>query len=123
MWPGDSVENVEYYGGGSKRSVSFTDLILRQRGITDPTNSSRLLLGAVEVKGDWQVELLDDMLLHAVFLEDSERAQTVIHALQQVGSCANSHWLPKDPLCGLCLHTCCKNYVQGHPIWFVQTCC
>lgn len=75
---------MEYYGGGAGRSVSFADLILRRCGISNMKNSSGLVLGVLKVKGDWQVEFPEDMFLQAICEEESERAEAVMHALQEV---------------------------------------
>ena len=74
---------AECVGGGSGRSLSFTDLIVRKRGQpSNPQQLSALVLGAGEVKGAWQLDLqcgdkLEDML------RDPARIDTCVMALQQ----------------------------------------
>lgn len=49
---------VECVGGGSGRSSSFTDLVVRRTGQpTSPSQLSLLILGPGEVKGIWQLSL------------------------------------------------------------------
>lgn len=45
-------------GGGSSRSSSFTDLVVRQEGqVTDPQHLCDLIWAVGEVKGDWQLSV------------------------------------------------------------------
>ena len=79
---------AECVGGGSGRSLSFTDLVVRKRGqVSNPEHLSALILGAGEVKGAWQLELqrgekLEDML------RDPKRIDTCVLALQQASHLA-----------------------------------
>ena len=90
---------VECVGGGSGRSTSFMDLILRLRGRTsDPNHLSCLILGAVEVKGSWQFQLergekLEDLL------SKPERLASCLLALQQAS-------------CWQTLNACCMQFVR-----------
>lgn len=76
-------------GGGSGRSLSFTDLVVRIRGqSSNPEHLSALVLGAGEVKGAWQLDLqrgekLEDML------HDPKRIDTCVLALQQASHSAS----------------------------------
>ena len=49
---------VQCTGGGSGRSMSFTDLVVRPAGAqSNPADLSSQILGTGEVKGDWQFQL------------------------------------------------------------------
>ena len=49
---------AECVGGGSGRSSSFTDLVVRQTGLaSDPQHLSAIIWGVGEVKGDWQLSI------------------------------------------------------------------
>lgn len=74
---------AECIGGGSGRTTSFMDLVLRMSGqLSDPKKLSSLVLGAGEVKGQWQLDLKPGETLEAV-LKDPERVDAVLLALQQ----------------------------------------
>lgn len=83
-------------GGGSGRSLSFTDLVVRQRGrSSNPEHLSALVLGAGEVKGAWQLSLqrgekLEDML------GDPNRIDTCVLALQQASHSASDAMFSVD---------------------------
>ena len=76
-------------GGGGGRSLTFTDLVVRQRGrSSNPKHLSALVIGAGEVQGAWQLELqrgekLEDML------RDPKRIDTCVSALQQASHSAS----------------------------------
>lgn len=75
---------AEYAGGGSGRSTSFTDLVIRKSGeLSSPKRLSRLVLGAAEIKGRWQFNLQRGEALEAL-LHDPERIDGFLVALQQV---------------------------------------
>lgn len=74
---------MEYCDGGSTRRVSFTDLVLRKRGVTDKHDLSKLIYAVVEVKGNWQCDFNPEMSLQES-CEDREGMDDVICALQQV---------------------------------------
>ena len=75
---------AEYAGGGSGRSSSLTDLVVRKSGEqSDLQPLSRLVLGAVEIKGSWQFSLQRGETLKAL-VHDRERIDGVLLALQQV---------------------------------------
>lgn len=75
---------AECVGAGSGRALSFTDLVVRKSGqVSNEKHLSALILGAGEVKGDWQLnprvgEQLQDMM------RDPERIDSCVLALQQV---------------------------------------
>lgn len=74
---------AECIGGGSGRTTSLMDLLLRKSGqLSDPERLSSLVLGAGQVKGQWQLDLQPRETLEAV-LRDPERADAVLLALQQ----------------------------------------
>jgi len=59
------------------------DLVLRKSGqLSDPKKLSSLVLGAGEVKGQWQLDLKLGETLEAI-LRDPERVDAVLLALQQ----------------------------------------
>ena len=74
---------VECVGGGSGRTTSFMNLVLRVSGRpSDPNQLSCLILGAGEMKGTWQFNLqrgdtLEDLLQHPL------RIDAFLLALQQ----------------------------------------
>ncbi|KAL0028592.1 hypothetical protein WJX79_004062 [Trebouxia sp. C0005] len=74
---------AECVGGGSGRSLSFADLVVRKCGqSSNPEHLSALVLRAREVQGAWQLDLqrgekLEDML------RDPKRIDTCVLALQQ----------------------------------------
>lgn len=78
---------VECVGGGSGRSSSFTDLVVRRTGQpTSPSQLSLLILGAGEVKGIWQLSLQPGETLEVV-LRDPTRIDAFLLALQQATAC------------------------------------
>ena len=75
---------VEYAGGGSGRSTSFTDLLMRRVGVhSHPASLSSTVLGNGEVKGVWQFQLEQGERLEDA-LRDPQRIEGVLHAIQQV---------------------------------------
>lgn len=79
--------DTEYKDGGSGRSVSFTDMLLRVRGTSSKEDPSRLLVGVLEVKGQWQFKLPDGMTLQQGLDDDPDmQSASVIQVVQQVGS-------------------------------------
>ncbi|KAL0043295.1 hypothetical protein WJX79_000713 [Trebouxia sp. C0005] len=71
-------------GGGSERSLSFTDLVVRKR--THSSNNkhvSSLVLGVGEVKGAWQLDMQPGDKLEDL-LRDPKRIDTCVSVLQQV---------------------------------------
>ena len=50
------IAGFQYVGGGSNRSFSFTDLLLRE-GHTNLAQLSAANWGIIEVKGAWQLSL------------------------------------------------------------------
>ncbi|EIE18322.1 hypothetical protein COCSUDRAFT_60291 [Coccomyxa subellipsoidea C-169] len=75
---------VECTSGGSGRSSSFTDLVVRLTGsATNPAHLSALILAAGEVKGNWQFELERGETLEAA-LHDPKRIVKIVLAVQQV---------------------------------------
>ncbi len=76
---------MECCSGGSGKSMSFTDLLVRPAGAqSDPNSLSSQVFGAIEVKGDWEFQLewgerLEDAL------HDPERNGEIVQAIQQVG--------------------------------------
>ena len=95
---------AECVGGGSGRSLSFTDLIVRKRGqSSNPQHLSASVLGAGEVKGAWQLDLqrgdkLEDML------HDPARIETCVMALQQASHAGFDAVFSSDV--GQSLYTC-----------------
>jgi len=78
---------VECVGGGSGRSTSFMDLVVRRTGQpTSPDQLSLLVLGAGEVKGTWQLSLQPGETLDVV-LRDPTRIDAFLLALQQATAC------------------------------------
>ena len=74
---------AECVGGGSGRSLSFTDLVVRKSGqSSNPQHLSALVLGVGEVKGAWQLDLQDGDKLEDM-LRDPVRIETCVMALQQ----------------------------------------
>lgn len=81
---------VECTGGGSGRSMSFTDLVVRPAGAqSNPADLSSQILGTGEVKGDWQFQLERGERLEDA-LHDPERIGGVVQAIQQVGASEGS---------------------------------
>ena len=78
---------VECVVGGSGRSSSFTDLVVRRTGQpTSPSQLSLLILGAGEVKGIGQLSLQPGETLEVV-LHDPTRIDSFLLALQQATAC------------------------------------
>lgn len=77
------LAEFEYQGNGSGRAMSYTDIVLRRRGVSDKNNQSRLILGVVEVKGSWQLDLPDNTDL-VTAQREPEVLKTFLSALQQV---------------------------------------
>lgn len=85
-------------GGGSGRSMSFTDLVVRPAdGQTDPNSVSSQIFGTVEVKGDWQFQLNRGERLEDA-LHDPKRTGAVV--IQQVG--ADKRLIVSCCMCGSC---------------------
>ena len=84
QWAADLGLDVECVGGGSGRSVSFTDVVLRlrQRQHSDPKHVSCSILGVGEIKGSWEFQLQRGEKLE-ILLQDPERIDEFILALQQ----------------------------------------
>mmetsp|Transcript_5430 Transcript_5430/g.12010 ORF Transcript_5430/g.12010 Transcript_5430/m.12010 type:complete len:596 (+) Transcript_5430:322-2109(+) len=74
--------DCEYVGGGSNRSVSFTDLLMRHPGITDKAHPGRLNMATIEVKGSWQLPLSPGQDLVEA-LKDDKLRKDIIPVLQQ----------------------------------------
>ena len=75
---------VECVGGGSGRALSFTDLVVRRRGqVSNQDHLSALILGAGEIKGNWQLNLREGEQLQDM-IRDPKRLDTCVLALQQV---------------------------------------
>ena len=76
---------VQCNGGGSGRSMSFTDLVVRPAGAqSNPADLSSQILGTGEVKGDWQFQLKRGERLEDA-LHDPKRIGGIVQAIQQVG--------------------------------------
>jgi len=73
---------VEYTGGGSGRSLSNTDLLVRHKATTKRDAASSLILGAVEVKGKWQLGLSGSDSLVDV-LQDPKKGKMAVEVIQQ----------------------------------------
>jgi len=77
---------VECCGGGSGRSMSFTDLVVRPAGAcSDPAHVSSQILGTGEVKGDWDFSLKRGERLEDA-LHDPDRIGGIVQAVQQVSA-------------------------------------
>lgn len=77
--------NAACNGGGSGRSASFTDLVVRQRGEpSDPQRLSAIIWGVGEVKGEWQLSIKRGLHLPDALRSDTDRDSFLL-ALQQVG--------------------------------------
>ena len=75
---------VQCTGGGSGRSMSFTDLVVRPTGAqSNLADLSSQILGTVEVKGDWQFSLKRGERLEDA-LHDPKRIEGIVQAVQQV---------------------------------------
>ena len=76
---------VQCTGGGSGRSMSFTDLVVRPAGAqSNLADLSSQILGTGEVKGDWQFQLKRGERLEDA-LHDPKRIGGIVQAIQQVG--------------------------------------
>ncbi|WIA20003.1 hypothetical protein OEZ85_005875 [Tetradesmus obliquus] len=73
---------TEYIDGGSGRSASFTDMLVRKCGTSVYADASRLVLGVFEVKGSWQLKLDGNMSLQAA-LADENLGPSVAKVIQQ----------------------------------------
>jgi hypothetical protein len=73
---------VEYTGTGSGRQLSTTDLLLRECGTSQRNALSKLILGIIEVKGDWQLKLSEEDDLISAF-DDPLRTEMVTEITQQ----------------------------------------
>ena len=74
---------AECVGAGSGRSTSYMDLVVRRTGQkSDPDHLSVLVLGAGDVKGNWQFKLERGETLEGM-LRDPERFQEFLLAVQQ----------------------------------------
>lgn len=75
---------AECVGAGSGRALSFTDLVVRKSGqVSNENHLSALILGAGEVKGDWQLNLHVGEQIQDV-IRDPMRIDSCVLALQQV---------------------------------------
>ena len=75
---------VQCTGGGSGRSMSFTDLVVRPTGAqSNLADLSSQILGTGEVKGDWQFSLKRGERLEDA-LHDPKRIGGIVQAVQQV---------------------------------------
>lgn len=74
--------DTEYVDGGSGRSASFTDMLVRKCGTSVYADASRLVLGVFEVKGSWQLKLDGNMSLQAA-LADENLGPSVAKVIQQ----------------------------------------
>ena len=96
---------VQCTGGGSGRSMCFTDLVVRPTGAqSNPANLSSQILGTGEVKGDWQFQLKRGERLEDA-LHDPKRIGNIVQTIQQVG--ANERSLVSCCimlLCTMCHH-------------------
>ena len=80
---------AECVGGGSGRTTSFMDLVVRKTGqASNPEHLSALILGASEVKGAWQLELQPGESLEHM-LHDPRRIDACVLALQQASQPAS----------------------------------
>ena len=78
---------VECMGGGSGRSTSFTDLVVRRAGLlSNPASLSSSVLGTGEVKGIWQFRLRRGERLEDA-LSDPKKIDRILQPLQQVSTC------------------------------------
>lgn len=77
----------EYVGSGSNRNFCFADLLLRQNN-TDVTQLSAANWGVIEVKGPWQLSLLEDVSLGDALNHPGYR-KAVLCAVQQVITALN----------------------------------
>ena len=82
--------SAECVGGGSGRSSSFTDLVVRQTGLaSDPQHLSAIIWGVGEVKGDWQLSIKRGLELFDAMRSEAELGG-FLPGLQQV---AHGHLL------------------------------
>lgn len=80
--------DTEFVNGGSGRSASFTDMLVRKRGVSSQKDASRLVLAVFEVKGSWQLKLDGTRPLQEV-LAHEELGPSVIEVIQQVSAGAS----------------------------------
>ena len=91
---------IECDGGGSGRSMSFTDLVVRPAGAeTSLADLSSQIFGTGEVKGKWQFQLQRGERLEDA-LHDPKRIGDVVQAVQQVS--ADEMSLGPYCICGSC---------------------
>jgi hypothetical protein len=76
--------DVQYIDAGSGRQMCNTDLLLRRRGTTDKSETSKLILGVIEVKGQWQLSLTGSNCLVGA-LQDPDKGKMAAKVIQQVG--------------------------------------
>ena len=77
---------VHCTGGGSGRSASVADLVVRPAGAhSNPMDLSSQIYGTGEVKSDWQFKLYPGERLEEP-LHDPKRIDNILLAIQQVGS-------------------------------------
>ena len=75
---------AQYTTGGSGRSMSFIDLLVRPAGAqSNPANVSGQVLGTGRVKGDWEFELKQGERLEDA-LHDPDRSVAIVQSIQQV---------------------------------------
>ncbi len=79
-------------GGGSNRSSSFTDLVVRPaEQVTDPLHLSNLIWAVGEVKGDWQLSVKRGLELPSV-VHNRDELDNFLPGLQQVTQwCCSGH--------------------------------
>ncbi|DBB06104.1 TPA: hypothetical protein ACH3X3_009663 [Trebouxia sp. C0006] len=120
------LEQSAWGGGGSGRSLSFTDLVVRKR--THSSNNkhfSSLVLGVGEVKGAWQLDMQPGDKLEEL-LRDPKCIDSCVLALQQVYGDAV---IDKPPLLFVSNyhstvflkrseHVCNKQLWASEPIWW-----
>eukprot|EP00878_Enallax_costatus_P005010 GHUV01005269.1.p1 GENE.GHUV01005269.1~~GHUV01005269.1.p1 ORF type:complete len:299 (+),score=47.71 GHUV01005269.1:90-986(+) len=87
--------DFEYTGSGSGRHLSNTDLVLRKCGVTVSTQLSKLIVGIVELKANWQLKLgPEDDLIEA--LHNPDKIEWVARIIQQVrwlGLLCHDHYI------------------------------
>ncbi|CAL8468906.1 g8447 [Coccomyxa elongata] len=75
---------MNFCSGGSERSMSFTDLLVRPAGAqSNPNSLSSQVFGVIEVKGDWEFQLERGERLEEA-LHDPNRSGEIVQAIQQV---------------------------------------
>lgn len=78
-----ALPDVEYIDGGSGRSLSFTDMLVRKRGVSDSKHPSNLVIGVVEIKGYWQLKM-DGSRSLLDCLQDEQLGPSAANVMQQV---------------------------------------